>query len=262
MKKRSKNVQFKSSFIITTIAVLAIAIALFIPDGIWRPPPVSSSIGLSRYSSDVKKQPIVISTPSGLTSQPTAVSIKFRYRVSQRPSDYAYLVTTSPSPDGGIRVVMDKWGNVYLSVESKNKVKSPYQLILISGPHDLNKWLKISMFIDTSLEAIKIDNADQRIAIGEARSGHVVQINDMLLTTTNVQIGGEKDHSFDGDIKDFEMTFGSTGIRIDLINLKLFLGLITIILLGFVIQTARRKSIDIHHVTASNESADSHNADI
>ena len=157
---------------------------------------------------------------------------------------------------------MDKWGNVYLSVESKNKVESPYQLILISGPHDLNKWLKISIFVDTSLEAIKIDNADQRIAIGEARSGHVVQINDMLLTTTNVQIGGENNHSFDGDIKDFEMTFGSTGIRIDLINLKLFLGLISIILLGFVIQTARRKSIDIRHVTASHESAASHNADI
>ncbi len=262
MKKRSKNGHFKSSFIITIISVLAIVIAVFIPDGVWRPPPVSSSIGLSRYSSDVKKQPIVISTPAGLSSQPTAVSINFQYRVSQRPRDHAYLFATSPSPDGGIRISIDKWGNVYLSVESKNKVASPYQLILISGPHDLNKWLKISISIDTSLEAIEINSAGKTIAIGEARSSHVVQINDMVLTTSNVQIGGENDHSFDGDIKDFDMTFGSTGIRIDLINLKLFLGLIAIILVGFVIQTARKESNDIHLVAASHVAVNNYNADI
>ena len=64
-------------------------------------------------------------------------------------------------------------------------------------------------------------------------------MNDMLLTTSNVQIGGTDNHNFDGDIKDFEMSFGSTGIRIDLINLKLFFGLIGIILFGFVIQILR-----------------------
>lgn len=239
MKKQLKNLHFKSSYIMTTIALLSIVIAVFIPDGMWRPPPVSSRIGPSSYSSDVKKQPILVSSPSGLTSQPTTVSIKFQYRVSQRPSDYSYLLATSSAPDGGVRVSIDKWGNVFLSVESKNKEKSPYQLLLISGPHDLNKWLKLSIFIDTSLEAIKIAKADETIAIGEARGGYVVQVNDMLLTTSNVQIGGTDNHNFGGDIKDFEMSFGSTGIRIDLINLKLFFGLIAIILFGFVIQILR-----------------------
>jgi hypothetical protein len=239
MKKQLKNLHYKSSYIMTTIALLSIVVAVLIPDGIWRPPPVSSRIGPSRYSSDVKKQPILIAGPSGPTSQPTTVSIKFQYRVSQRPSDYSYLFATSSAPDGGIRVSIDKFGNIFLSVESKNKEKSAYQLILISGPHDLNKWLKVSLYIDTSLEALEIDYADESIAIGEARGGYVVQVNDMLLTTSNVQIGGTDNHNFDGDIKDFEMSFGSTGIRIDLINLKLFFGLIAIILFGFVIQVLR-----------------------
>jgi len=165
--------------------------------------------------------------------------MKFQYRVSQRPSDYSYLFATSAAPDGGIRVSIDKWGNIFLSVESKSKDESPYQLILISGPHDLNTWLKVSIHIDTSLEALKIDNADERIAIGEARNGYVVQVNDMLLTTSNVQIGGTDDHNFDGDIKDFEMSFGSTGIWIDLINLKLFFGLLAIILVGFIIHIVK-----------------------
>jgi hypothetical protein len=239
MKKQLKNLHFKSSHIMTTIALLSIVIAVFIPDGIWRPPPVSSRIGPSRYSSDVKKQPVLIAAPSGPTSQPTTVSIKFQYRVSQRPSDYSYLIATSSAPDGGIRVSIDKWGNIFLSVESKNKEKSPYQLILISGPQDLNKWLKVSLYVDTSLEALKIDHAGERVAIGEARNGYVIQVNDMLLTTSNVQIGGINNHNFDGDIKDFEMSFGSTGIRIDLINLKLFFGLLAIILVGFTIQIVR-----------------------
>lgn len=239
MAKRSKNIQFKRPFIMATIALLSIVIAVFAPDGMWRPPPVSSRIGPSRYSSDVKKQPILIAAPLGITSQPTTVSIKFQYRVFQRPTDYSYLFATSSAPDGGVRVSIDKWGNVFLSVESKNKEKSPYQLLMISGPHDLNKWIKLSIFIDTSLEAIEIEKADETIAIGEARGGYVVQVNDMLLTTSNVQIGGANDHNFDGDIKYFEMSFGSTGIRIDFINLKLFLGLLSIILTGFIIQISR-----------------------
>jgi hypothetical protein len=239
MKKQLKNFQFKSTRIMTTIAVLLIVIAVFIPDGFWRPPPVSSRIGPSRYSSDVKKQPILIAAPSGPTSQPTTVSITFQYRVSQRPSDYSYLFATSSAPDGGIRVSIDKWGNIFLSVESKNKEKSPYQLIPISGPHDLNKWLKVSLYIDTSMEALEIYNADERIVIGEARNGYVIQVNDMLLTTSNVQIGGVNDHNFDGEIKDFEMSFGSTGIRIDLINLKLFFGLLAMVSVGFIIQKVK-----------------------
>lgn len=222
-----------------TIALLSIVIAVLIPDGMWTPPPVSSRIGPSNYSSDVKKQPILISAPSVLTSQPTTVSIDFQYRVSQRPNDYAFLFATSSAPDGGVRVSIDKWGNVFLSVESKNKEKSPYQLLLIAGPHELGKWLKISIFIDTSLGTIEIDNAEGAIAIGEARGGYVVQVNDMLLTTSNVQIGGADDHNFTGDIKDFEMSFGSTGIRVDLINLKLFFGLVALIIVGYVIQISR-----------------------
>jgi hypothetical protein len=61
----------------------------------------------------------------------------------------------------------------------------------------------------------------------------------MLLTTSNVQIGGVNDHNFDGEIKDFEMSFGSTGIRIDLINLKLFFGLLAMVSVGFIIQKVK-----------------------
>ena len=65
-------------------------------------------------------------------------------------------------------------------------------------------------------------------------------MNDMLLTTSNVEIGGMNGHEFDGDIKDFEITFGMAGLRIHLINLKLFFALFAMVSLGLLIQSLKR----------------------
>ena len=229
--------------VLTTIALLSILAAVLIPDGMWRPPPASSRIGPGRYSSEVSKQAVTVANISGSASKPTSVTLKFQYRVSNRPSDYAYLVATSSSQDGGVRVAIDMFGNIFLSVESENKTALPYQLIKISDPHDLDVWLELSVFIDTSLEQIKIVIDDRIVQIGEARGGHVIQISEMMLTTSDIQIGGANDHNFNGEIRNFEMSFGSPGIQIDLINLKLFLGLVAVICFGLVFQFLMKRKL-------------------
>lgn len=215
-------------------------IAVVIPDWTWRPAPESLSIGPSGYSSEIKKQPTIVSMPLEVITEPTTISIKFQYLVSQRPSDYSYLFVTAHDPEAGVRVSLDKWGNVYLSIESKKKEKSAFQLIQISTPHELNKWVKVSIFVDVNSGTLEIYKADERIEIGEARNDYSLQIDDMLLTTSNVEIGGMSGHEFVGDIKDFEVTFGMAGIRIYLINLKLFFALFAMVSLGFLIQSLKK----------------------
>jgi len=243
MKIRSKKIEIKSLIVSATIALVSILAAVLIPDDTWRPPPVSSRIGPSRYSSEVSNQAVTIADVSGIASQPTTLTLKFQYRVSSRPTDYAYLIATSSNPDGGVRVSIDNWGNINLSVESENKTASPYQLIKISDPHELDVWLELSVFIDTSLEQIKIVIDDRIVQIGEARDSHVIQISDMMLTTSAIQIGGANDHNFNGDIQNFEMSFGSSGIQINLINLKIFFGLVALICLGLVFQFSMKRKL-------------------
>lgn len=240
MKKSSRNIQNRRSYTLISIALLSIVTAVVIPGWIWRPAPETFSIGPSSYSSETKKQPTIVPIPLEATSEPTTISIEFQYRVSQRPSDYSYLFATANVPDAGVRVSLDKWGNTFLSVESKKKEQSAFQLIQISPPHELNTWLKVNIFIDTNSGTLEIYRSDERIVIVEARNNYSVQMNDMLLTTSNVEIGGMNGHEFDGDIKDFEITFGMAGLRIHLINLKLFFALFAMVSLGLLIQSLKR----------------------
>ena len=226
--------------ILLALALITIMGGLLIPDGVWRPPSVSSRIGPNSYSSDVSNQPVVVASVSGNIGQPETVTVRFQYRAYQRPRDFAYIIATSDSPDGGVRVAIEESGYINLGIESRDKSKSPYQLIRISSPHDLGKWVKISIFIDKSLGIIRVEVDDQRIAIVEARVGYALQINDMLLTTSSVQIGGADDRNFAGEIRDFEMSFGTSGIKIDLINLKLFLGMAALFLIGVFILERRK----------------------
>ena len=240
MKTHSKT-ENKSSIFVMTIAWLSILAAVLIPDGMWRPPPASSQIGPGSYSSEVSKQAITVANISGDASQPSTATLRFQYRVSQRPSDYAYLIGTSSNPNGGIGVSIDKSGIVYLSLESKNKTASPYQLIKISDPHGLDTWIKISVFMDLGLEQVTITKDDKIVPIGEARDHHVIQMSNTMLTTSKVQIGGANGLNFDGEVRDFEMSFGSSGTRIDLINLKIFLGLISLFCVGLVTQFSKKR---------------------
>jgi len=216
-------------------AILLLLIAILMPSGNWGPTPVSVRLGPQEFNPTLSKKSVILS--AGSSTKPDTVTIRFDYLVSARPLDHSFLVSTSAKSYGGLKVSMDKWGNVYLSIETSNPILSEYQLVKISAPQELGVWFRTSIFIDVNDGVLDIKINDKSVPIGEARPSHAVSIPDFLLTNTEISIGGMDEHMFNGKIKDFTMEYGSSGIRIDLINLKLFLVLLALGLIGVFVNS-------------------------
>lgn len=230
------------TLILSLSTLFLLLIGAFAPTSQWRPAPVSTRISGHNFDPAVNLGPKILSTPVGITGQPTTVTINFEYKVLTRPSDFSFLISTSTIPNGGLTVSIDKWGNIFLALESKSKSLSPYHLVKISEPHDLEKWVKIRIFIDTGLDILKIDKDDQPVGIGEARPDHVLQLSDVFLNSTSIQIGGVDGHNFMGRIKNFDMSFGRSGFHMSLINLRLFAFLGAFVPIGALIKIRKNRS--------------------
>ena len=211
------------------------AIAILMPSGNWRPTPVSVQLGPQAFNIALSETPVILS--AGSSTKPDRVTIQFDYLVYVRPLDHSFLVSTSGKPFGGVKVSMDKWGNVYLAIETSNPILSEYQLVKISDPQELGVWFRISIFIDVNSGVLEIEMNNQSVPIGEARPWHAVSIPDFLLTNSEISIGGMDEHMFNGKINGFTMEYGSSGTRIDLINLKLFLLLLALGLIGVFVNS-------------------------
>lgn len=224
----------KNSFPLVA-AILLMAIAILMPSGNWAPTPVSVRLGPQAFNSSLSKESIILS--AGSSTKPDRVTIQFDYLVYARPLDHSFLVSTSGKPFGGVKVSMDKWGNVYLAIETDDNALSEYQLVKISDPQELGVWFRVSIFIDVNSGVLEIEMNNQSVPIGEARPLHAISIPDFLLTNSEISIGGIDDHLFNGKIDSFTMEYGSSGIRIDLINLKLFLLLLAFGLIGVFVNS-------------------------
>ena len=216
-------------------AILLLLIAILMPSGNWGPTPVSVRLGPQEFKPTLSKKPVILS--AGSSTKPDRVTIQFDYLVSARPLDHSFLVSTSAKSYGGVKVSMDQWGNVYLSIETSNPILSEYQLVKISDPQELGVWFHTSIFVDVNNGVFDIKMNDKSVPIGEARPNHAVSIPDFLLTNTEISIGGMDRHMFNGKINAFTMEYGSSGIRIDLINLKLFLLLLVFGLIGVFVNS-------------------------
>ena len=84
---------------------------------------------------------------------------------------------------------------------------------------------------------------DRNIEVNEARHDRSISISDFVLNNNEIRLGGFDQHYFSGEISEFTMTYGRQGIRIDLINLRVFLLLLA---LGLTTRFfIRRKGINL-----------------
>lgn len=221
------------------VSILLFLLAVVVPSGSWSPPPVSDSVGPVRYNSSLGIGPQVVWSPTGTFRIPEVVSIEFKYKVLARPADYAVLVSTSTEIENGINVTLDKWGNIYLSVQSVTANPPEYQLIKISDPQDLGRVYLVKIHINMNSDLLKISVDNRNVEIAEARPNHSVSISDFVLLNNEISLGGRNQNIFAGEILEFSMAYGRQGIRIDLINLRIFLLLLALLTAGTFIR--RRK---------------------
>jgi hypothetical protein len=221
--------------------MVLLLIAGIIPGGSWITVSNSGSIGPEAFDSTVSKTSKILVNPAGAFSQPDRVDITFNYKVYSRPEKNAFLVSTSPKNYGGVKFIIDNWGNIFLTFESRPELnyENQYQLVKVSDPQNVGEMFKVKLSINLYDEIIKLSLNDQPVTISSARPNEAISIPNILMNNSQIEIGGSPSHVFSGRIEDFKMSWGQSKRSIDLINLKLIVLLFALVVLGHYINLRR-----------------------
>jgi hypothetical protein len=229
----------------TGLALLAAAV-FFVPDGRWSPPAEARRIGPARFDSRVQTPPVVGWVESGDLARPTQVRVSFRFRIFSRPTDFAFVISTSDSPNGGMKVAIDQYANLFLEVGSSEATSGSAQVIKIGEPFDFNQWQRVEVIFNQNRKQLKILVNGEIKPNVSAHPGRVFDIEQTTLDFDTVRLGGANGHNLAGEIRGFRATYGRTGVRIDLVNFKILLALIAFLLwVTGIGRLANRRDIDV-----------------
>lgn len=215
------------------VLLLFIGIVLFltswavVPNGVWSPPSEARRVGPLKFDSRVQMEPSVAILELGDLARPTQVRIKFRFRIFSRPSDFAFVISTSDSSNGGLRIAIDQYANLFLEVGGRS---GTVQVIKIGEPFDFNKWQQVEVIFDQNRKLLKVLLNGEVIPNISARPGVTFDIAQATVDINSLRLGGVDGHNLVGEIRDFRATYGRTGIRVNLTNFKIFLILIAVLL--------------------------------
>lgn len=229
----------------TGLALLTAAL-FFVPDGRWSPPAEARRVGPTRFDSRVRTHPAVAWVESGDLARPTQVRVSFRFRIFSRPTDFAFVISTSDSPNGGLRVAIDQYANLFLEIGSSEEPTGKSQVIKIGEPFDFNQWQQVEVIFNQNRKQLKILVNGETTPNVSARPNTVFDIEQATLDIDTLRLGGANGHNLAGEIRGFRATYGRTGIKIDLVNFKILLILIAFLLwVTGVGRLAHRRDIDV-----------------
>ena len=185
-------------------------------------PPESTRTGPAYFDHRVGNGGIEILGASNPLISDT-VRINFLFSVQSRPEKYAVLASTSLGPESGVKITLDKFGNVYLLMESN--LQGAYQLMLLSEPTTLNSIHSISLDIRQRENFLRVEFDGREIPLNEARPGQSLRIQDLVLRTDAFSLGGSEGQEFNGSVKKAYFVAGGESVIIDLTSLKLLASL-------------------------------------
>ena len=200
--------------------------------------PDSTRIGPTYFDHRIGNGGIAILGASNSLISDT-VRINFLYSVQSRPKTYAVLVSTSIGSESGVKITMDKFGNIYLLMESNPP--GTYQLMYLSEPNDLNSIHAISLDVQQSENYLRVEFDGEDIPLNEARPGKSLRIRDLVLRTDAFSLGGSEDQEFKGTVTNAYFTAGGESTVIDLTVVKL---LAILVLMYWLSKSATRNHLD------------------
>lgn len=208
-QKRITKSKFIGSLVSPIIASALLLFALLIPPAKWVRPPIIDSVGPLNYDVSLNAAPQIIDWPKGQSLRPEKVVLKFAYKVFSWPAEYAVLLSTSPYIDHGIQISIDKWGNVFLSIQSASEVIHVqsdgqtvfgFHLVKISETQELGIFSKVLVSIDLNSGLFEISINGRLKPTVDPRPDRLISINDFILENNDIRLGGSESHVFPGEI--------------------------------------------------------------
>lgn len=227
-------------------ATLCLLMAWKLPSQQWGPPPEALRFGPVHYDSNVSP-PKVIDLGITQSREPTDVNLKLQFEVRQRPTDFAYLMSTSLGVGRGIKVAIDNYGNIFLSIESLRGASGEFQLVQIAGPGPLGVRQEVVVRIDTIAPRLDITVDGKFVPAIEPRPLKIFELTDLHPTVDKIEIGGSEKHELIGAVYDLELVFGKTRTTFSLNSVRMMLIIVSLIFLtqqlGQFVQ--RRRSTEL-----------------
>lgn len=220
-------------------AGVCVIAAVLLPSTKWAPPPESIRIGPVQYD-DMISSPRKIPIGSTNAENSTDVTIALRFVVRERPADYAYVFSTAAGLGNGLKVSIDLYGNLYFSASMPNTTAGDYQLVKLSNPTPPGMEHSLKIKIDTNRSLVQISLNDESVLVVEPRPMRKFDVAAVRPLINNVEVGGADGHSLRGTVNDFELVFGRSDPRVDLVNVKILLMLLA---LGLAVSTFGYKEI-------------------
>ncbi len=168
------------------------------------------------------------------------IYIRCRFLVTSRPSEYAILFSTGRYFPEGLNLTLDKFGNLYLQIESVGE--DPYQLILVSDPFDLDVWQHFELTLRKNVNELDIFFNGKKITVNEARDGKTLESSRFHLRTNSVTLGGVGEHQFDGVIKRATFVMGVTSGPLNLKGFSYLLTLWLLFMISKFVQSIKRST--------------------
>jgi hypothetical protein len=229
-----------SKFWLKVFGLLSIVILIFICQNlVLNLPAESQRVGPISFDSKLENgsSRIFASSTNVLSSD---IQIRCRFLVTSRPSEYSVLFSTGRYFPEGLNLTLDKYGNLYLQIESVGE--DPYQLIFVSGPFDLDVWQHFELKLRESTGDLAIAFNGIKITVNEARDGKILDSSKFLMRTNAVTLGGVGEHQFDGVIKRATFVMGTTSGPLDLKGFSYLLILWLLFMISRLAQSIKRST--------------------
>ena len=231
----------RSRRITTSLFFLAlVTVILIVPGGWWSPPPEAVRIGPVAYDANLSG-PLRSYVPTG-KSPVTDFSLSAKFSVHERPHDYAYILSTSPGLGSGIKISVDKYGNIFLSVSSSATAGDGYQLVKLSDPKPPEHNFSLDLILGSLQNRLDLWIDGKRVPVVEARPNTRFSVAEMNLDIKYIEVGGSDGHDLVGKIAPLTIVFGRTANEINLLTIRL---IAIVLLLAFGLRIYAKREIGL-----------------
>lgn len=193
----------------------------------------STRIGPISFDSSLEDHGFSIGSTPNQTSANLRVS--FDFQIKSRPEQYSVLFSTTTDLDRGMHITQDKYGNVFMQVESD--VDQSGQIMLVAAPFEVDTWHRIDIEIAEGTSHVMAYFDNHFVTQNEARNGHEFVLSHSVLRTTAVTIGGIQGRTFHGTIKDLKFQASESNPKVEVGTLKLLCLIILMWLVGQCLMT-------------------------
>jgi len=179
----------------------------------------SESVTLPDLSSSSNSPHYLVDTNGAIVEK---LHVSLNFELGSLPAEYATIFNSDTKHNNGISFVVDRLGDLYMSVGSIEQSTGASQRLLLMKSLQPGIGASIEATYSYSTKQLTVIFNGVSLGLTSSDSTRPFLFEDCLVHVGSVRLWGITDHQFQGEINGFSMSFSRNAIRLSTINLRLF----------------------------------------